>query len=119
MIDEADLMLDMGFMDEVRQIVGLLPEKRQTLLFSATLDEDVKNLAEETVKDAVSVFLEQEGETPLPIRRRTGPEVYGIQARSHEGKPGARHDILRYQGNGPGVIPEAEKRQDILRHDPR
>lgn len=32
-IDEADLMLDMGFMDEVRQIVGLLPEKRQTLLF--------------------------------------------------------------------------------------
>ena len=43
-IDEADLMLDMGFMDEVRQIVGLLPEKRQTLLFSATLDEDVKKL---------------------------------------------------------------------------
>ena len=32
-IDEADLMLDMGFMDEVRQIVGLLPEKRQTLAF--------------------------------------------------------------------------------------
>ena len=73
-IDEADLMLDMGFMDEVRQIVGLLPEKRQTLLFSATLDEDVKNLAEETVKDAVSVFLEQEGETPLPIRQ----SVYGV-----------------------------------------
>ena len=47
-IDEADLMLDMGFMDEVRQIVGLLPEKRQTLLFSATLDEDVKNLETET-----------------------------------------------------------------------
>ena len=33
----------------------------------------------------------------VSVRRRTGPEVYGIQARSHEGKPGARHDILRYQ----------------------
>ena len=65
-IDEADLMLDMGFMDEVRQIVGLLPEKRQTLLFSATLDEDVKNLAEETVKDAVSVSWNRRGRRPFP-----------------------------------------------------
>ena len=68
-IDEADLMLDMGFLDEVRQIAGLLPAKRQTLLFSATLDEDVKNLAEETVRDGVSIFLEQEGEAALPIEQ--------------------------------------------------
>lgn len=73
-IDEADLMLDMGFLDEVRQIVGLLPAKRQTLLFSATLDEDVKNLAEETLRDGVSIFLEQEGEAALPIEQ----SVYGV-----------------------------------------
>ncbi|MEG1292144.1 MAG: DEAD/DEAH box helicase [Lachnospiraceae bacterium] len=68
-IDEADLMLDMGFLEEVKEIIALLPEKRKTLLFSATLEEQVKLLVEETVTEAVFVSQEQEAEQPLAIEQ--------------------------------------------------
>lgn len=44
-LDEADRMLDMGFIHDVRRVVGLLPQKRQTLFFSATMPEEVEKLA--------------------------------------------------------------------------
>ena len=49
-LDEADRMLDMGFIHDVRRIVSLLPEKRQTLFFSATLSPGVTGLASGMVK---------------------------------------------------------------------
>lgn len=44
-LDEGDRMLDMGFIDDIRRILALLPPKRQNLLFSATLDAEVRSLA--------------------------------------------------------------------------
>jgi ATP-dependent RNA helicase DeaD len=45
-LDEADRMLDMGFVDDVKRIIGNCPKERQTLFFSATIDSRIKNLAD-------------------------------------------------------------------------
>ena len=54
-LDEADRMLDMGFIRDVRKIVAMLPKKRQSLLFSATMPGDVAKLAAEMLNDPLRV----------------------------------------------------------------
>ncbi|RGY97950.1 DEAD/DEAH box helicase [Clostridium sp. AM58-1XD] len=75
-IDEADLMLDMGFLEDVKQIISLLPSEKQVLLFSATLDKTIKDLVEEYMTDAVSFIHESETETAPEIRHA----VYEVDA---------------------------------------
>jgi ATP-dependent RNA helicase RhlE len=54
-LDEADRMLDMGFIHDMRKIVGMLPTDRQTLLFSATLPDEVRSLAATMLRDPLEV----------------------------------------------------------------
>ncbi|MFC1710466.1 DEAD/DEAH box helicase [Patescibacteria group bacterium] len=54
-LDEVDRMLDMGFIDDVRKIISKLPRKRQSLFFSATLDEKVKSIMRNFIIDPVMI----------------------------------------------------------------
>ena len=76
-IDEADLMLDMGFLEEVKQIMALLPKGGRVLLFSATLDEKVRLLVDEYMEDAVMIAPEPDAEEEPAISQvvyRADPE---------------------------------------------
>jgi ATP-dependent RNA helicase RhlE len=63
-LDEADQMFDMGFFPDIRRILKQLPPKRQTLLFSATMPDEIRKLAHEVLTDPVTV---QVGNTAPPV----------------------------------------------------
>ena len=69
-LDEADRMLDMGFIPDVRRIVAALPEKRQTLFFSATLLPDIQRLAGSIVREPVRVEAERAASTVDAVEQR-------------------------------------------------
>lgn len=63
-LDEADKMLDMGFIDDLNKIIERLPSDRQSMLFSATLDSKVRYLADTVYSDAIEVKISPKGKTP-------------------------------------------------------
>lgn len=72
-LDEADRMLDMGFIHDIRKIIAKLPPKRQTLMFSATFSKDIRNLAKTLVHNPVEVSVSPRNTTVEAIEQRVYP----------------------------------------------
>jgi ATP-dependent RNA helicase RhlE len=87
-IDEADRMFDMGFIRDVRKIVGHLPKKRQSLLFSATMPDEVAHLVAEILHQPARIAISPKTMTADKIEQR----VYFVE---QQAKRGLLHDLLR------------------------
>ena len=81
-LDEADRMLDMGFIHDIRKILSYLPKYRQNLLFSATFSNDIRKLAKTMVNDPVEISVTPRNTTAdtvkqwiCPVDKKAKPEL--------------------------------------------
>ncbi len=68
-LDEADRMLDMGFIRDIRKILALLPKQRQNLLFSATFSDDIRALAKGLVNNPVEIDVNPRNQTAPTVKQ--------------------------------------------------
>jgi ATP-dependent RNA helicase RhlE len=89
-LDEADRMLDMGFINDIRKIVSKLPVKRQTLFFSATMPKDIAELAEQMLRDPARVAVTPVASTVERVTQRI------IQV-DHSAKPAVLAQLMKQE----------------------
>ncbi|MBQ9931318.1 MAG: DEAD/DEAH box helicase [Firmicutes bacterium] len=92
-LDEADRMLDMGFIHDVRKVIRHLPKKRQTLFFSATMPPDVEDLAVSILSDPASVKVDPPSSTVDMIRQ----SIYFVDRKN-------KRKLLAWLVEQPGVF---------------
>jgi ATP-dependent RNA helicase RhlE len=95
-LDEADRMLDMGFINDVKKIIAAVPKERQTMLFSATISGDIKDLAARILRDPQMV---EAGERRNPVET--------ITQHFYSASPDTKMDLLFHAF-------EAEKMESVL-----
>ena len=110
-IDEADRMLDMGFIHDVRKIVALCPKKRQTLLFSATMPPTISKLAHDILNEPVRVDISPVKVTVDRIEQR----VYFVSAND---KRTVLTDLVKDKATGQAIVFTRTKRgaDRVCRH---
>ena len=72
-LDEADRMLDMGFVHDIKKVLAVLPAKKQSLLFSATFSDDIKNLADRLLNKPALIEVARRNQTADTIAQKVHP----------------------------------------------
>ncbi|TDB71137.1 DEAD/DEAH box helicase [Micromonospora sp. KC721] len=104
-LDEADRMLDLGFLDDVEKILAMLPEDRQTMLFSATMPDPIVTLSRRFLRHPVTIHAGHTAETgPSPLTRQLAYRTHSM----NKSEIVAR--ILQAEGRGLTMIFTRTKR---------